>query len=310
MEFILNTRELLQILLNMPGIGMERAKNISSLYRDGQDLCQLIKNLYPLLPISEFSLNNAVSAMERIFQKAESLNINIHCYKDYNYPLSFLSLNDFPPLIYSRGNTSALNRPLGAALIGSRRASDSILKMTELIGEQLIQNGFSIVSGLALGCDTVAHMTAIKHKRSTIALMPCGPDVVYPRENMFLYDQIMEINGLILSEYEPGISPAPFRFVQRDRLQSGMSQIVVLMESHFRGGAMHTANAALKQKKPLFVYVPSYHNESNGGNRYLLNSHKVIPFSSPNEFAHHMKHMRKILRDCNRETDQLIFPYV
>jgi len=305
----LNTRELLQILMNIPGIGSDRAKKISSLYKDGHDLLCLIKDLYPLLSIGDFTIGKAAAKAEKAFQKAEILNIQIICYRDLNYPRSFLSLDDIPPLIYSKGNTSVLNRNRGAALVGSRRASDSILKKTEIIGEQLIQKGFTIVSGLALGCDAIAHMTAIKHKYETIALMPCGPDVIYPRENKFLYRKIGELNGLILSEYEPGVSPAPFRFVQRDRLQSGISQIVVLMESGLHGGAMHTAYAALRQNKPLFVYVPLNYNESNRGNRYLLENRKVIPFSGPAEFARHMNNIHGIISDCNRDSDQLIFSY-
>lgn len=310
MELMLNTRELLQILMNIPGIGAERSKKIIRLYREGQDLLFLIHHLYPFLSISDIILRDAVFSAKRSFEKAESLSIQIISYKDQNYPRPLLSIDDFPPLIYVKGDSGILNKTSGAALVGSRRAAEPILEMTGLIGEQLVLNGFTIVSGLALGCDTRAHKTSLKFNSHTIAVMPCGSDIVYPRENCFLYRQIAELRGLIVSEYEPGVFPAPFRFVQRDRIQSGISKIVVLMESSLQGGAMYAAYAALKYKRPLFVYVPPFFNNDNRGNQYLLENRTVFPFSDPSEFALYMNHLDKIVSDCNRESDQLIFPYV
>lgn len=309
MESALNTRELIQILMNIPGIGRERTKKIIAFHEEGMGLGALIRDLYPLLPIEKFHIDEAACNASALFRKAERENVDICCFKDHTYPSQLLSLDDFPPLIYSRGELSALNRPLGAALVGSRRSTGKTLKMTEIIGGILAHKGFTLISGLALGCDTVAHLTALKHKANTIAVMPCGPDVVYPGENRFLLQQILDEKGLVFSEYAPGVPPAPYRFVQRDRLQSGLSHIVVLMESPLQGGAMYAAYSALRQKRPLFVYSPEKNDELTSGNRSLLNKKGVSPFSNPREFDYLMKNIHRIISDCNRDTDQLVFPY-
>lgn len=310
MESALNTRELIQILMNIPGIGRERAKKIITFHREGIELGSLIGHLYPFLPIEESHIDVAKLNASALFRKAETENIDICCFKDRKYPTQLLALEDFPLLIYTRGDLRILNRPLGAALVGSRESRNSTLKMTEIIGEILTKKGFTVISGMALGCDTVAHLTALKNKASTIAVMPCGPDVVYPGENRFLLQMILQRNGLVFSEYAPGVPPAPYRFVQRDRLQSGLSHIVVLMESRLQGGAMYAAYSALRQNRPLFVFSPDKYDESTSGNKYLLGNHRVFSFSTPREFDLLMKNIHRIISDCHRGRDQLVFPHV
>ncbi len=306
----MNTRELLQILMNIPGIGRERTKKIITFHREGMELGSLIAELYPFLPINGSHIDEAKLNAFALFRKAEIENIDICSFKDSRYPAQLLSLEDFPPLIYTKGDIGILKRPLGAALVGSRKSRQSTLKLTEIIGEMLTQKGFTVISGMALGCDTIAHLTALKNKACTIAVMPCGPDVVYPGENHFLLRQILQSKGLIFSEYAPGVPPAPYRFVQRDRLQSGLSHIVVLMESRLQGGAMYAAHAALRQNRPLFVYSPDHYDESTSGNKYLLENNSVYSFSTPREFDLLMKNIHRIISDCHRDRDQLVFPYV
>ncbi|MBI9098948.1 MAG: DNA-protecting protein DprA [Spirochaetaceae bacterium] len=306
----MNTRELSQILLNIPSIGNERTKKIIGHYGKDRDLLFLINHLYPSLNVDDCTLREAEGKARVQSHKAESGHISILSYKDHFYPQSLLFINDFPSLIYVRGNLELLNRPKRAALIGSRTASVSVLKETALVGRILVQCGYIIISGLAAGCDRAAHLSAVKEKSHTIAVMPCGPDMVYPRENLSLYHQITALKGSIVSEYGPGVPPETFRFVRRDRLQSGLAQFVVLMESRINGGAMYAALSALQQNRPLLVYSPPSFDESSAGNQYLINHKKVHTFKDPEEFAGLMKNIHKIISDCNRESDQLIFPYV
>jgi DNA processing protein len=246
---------------------------------------------------------------QRIIEHSKQHHINIISPEDPAYPVSLKFIKDYPPLLFTKGKLSLLNNPPKAALLGSRCSGSNILELTEMAGEFLIARGYTIVSGLALGCDRMAHKTALKARKGTIAVMPCGPDIIYPRENEFLYREILAINGAIFSEYSPGIHPAPYRFVERDRLQSGISQIVVLVESSIKGGSMHTALSALRQNRPLLVHRPEHFSENNSGNKYLIEEHNVFPFRDIEEFICHINRIKSILRDCNRETDQLIFPY-
>ncbi|MDA3811249.1 MAG: DNA-protecting protein DprA [Spirochaetaceae bacterium] len=306
----MNRTDFAMNLLNIPMIGRGRTKNILKNYSPLADPVQLINYFYPFLSIGEKEYRIAELTTKKQKYKADLSGIKILSHIDFFYPSLLLSIKDYPPVLYMRGNHAILNKPLAAALIGSRMCSEKLLKLTELIGEQLSFNGFTIISGLALGCDTRAHESAIKRKTDTIAVMPCGPDFIYPRENRILYSQILRNKGVILSEYGPGTHPAPYRFVERDRLQSGLANLVVLIEASVTGGAMYAAYSALKQKRPLLVFQPETESSHNSGNRLLILQEKVYPFSSLEEFILLMKNIGQIISDCNRDTDQLIFPYV
>jgi len=306
----LNRTDLIMCLLNIPLIGRTRAKNIIRSYLHGTDLRGLIAKLYPFLSLSDSDFKRAW--YKTLLQKslAEERGIRIVSSFDSLYPRNFSSLKDYPPVLFLKGNSAILNRPGAAALVGSRQIGRKVMKLTEQIGEQLFIHGVTVVSGLALGCDTIAHKTALKNGGLTVAVLPCGPDIIYPDDNSPLYYQILENNGMILSEYVPGVYPAPFRFVERDRLQSGLSDFVILMESGQKGGSMHTANRAISQNRPLLVYQPDSFSVKTSGNRLLIKEEKVYPFRSLEDFIILMKNIPGIIRDCNRESDQLIFPYV
>lgn len=306
MESALNTRELAQILINIPSVGGERTKKIIETYRGGRLSCH-INSLYPFLNINVGVMDKARRLAERESDLASTKGITILSWRDSLYPRRLLAIGDYPPLLYLIGSVPVLTGPLTAALIGSRNASRRILKLTALIGEILVSRGFTIVSGLASGCDTAAHLAALKRTRPTIAVMPAGPDYIYPRENDFLYRKMMEKKGLFLSEYGPGVPPAPYRFVRRDRLQSGLSQFVVLMASPPAGGAMHTAAAAVEQNRPLFVYDPGDFSRGELGNRHLINSGAGIPFHTPEEFIRLISGLPDAY--CQTMSDQLLFSH-
>jgi len=136
-------------------------------------------------------------------------------------------------------------------------------------------------------------------------VLPGGPDYIYPRENTFLYEQMIEGGGVVLSEYGPGVPPAPYRFIRRDRLQSGLSQFVVLMASSLSGGAMHTVRAALDQGKPLYVYDPVHFSAGESGNKTLIRSGRGIPFRSPAELSRLMA--GGLPSCCQRPSNPLLF---
>ena len=305
----MNRKDLTLLLMNIPSIGRERTRCILTSYNKDIDLISNINNLYPFLSVDPSMIDNALHKADILQKQSESHQISILGLNDYHFPNLLKSIGNCPPVIYAKGNLNVLNRPLNAALIGSRSSAEKVLKITELIAVILIEYGFTIISGLALGCDTRAHMTALRERAHTIAVLACGPDLIYPRENQFLYHQILTLKGAVLSEYPQGIFPQSFRFVERDRIQSGLSNITVLMESRLRGGAMYAAYAALKEKRPLLVYHPPEFYDGNRGNQYLISKRNVYPFSDLKEFQLLMKNIQKIIRDCNRETDQLLFPY-
>jgi DNA processing protein len=111
------------------------------------------------------------------------------------------------------------------------------------------ERGFVIVSGLAKGCDTVAHRGCLDAHGKTVAILGGGIDYIYPKENRPLADEILNTGGCLLSEYKPGMKPQPSFFVERDRLQSGLSQAVIVIETDVKGGSMHTVGFALSQNR-------------------------------------------------------------
>lgn len=306
----MDTIKLLLTLLNIPMIGKKRAVNILRNYQSGVDLINLIQLLYPVLSISEKELKKAELLSLSIIERSGTLNIKILSFNEPAYPSMLRSITDYPPLMFIRGNLSLLNQPLSAALIGSRRSGSYSLNMTALIGEILSSRGFNIISGLALGCDRTAHLSALKENSGTIAVMPCGPNIIYPRDNRILHRDILRKKGTIVSEYAPDTHPAPFRFIERDWLQSGLSHIVILIGSSLTGGSMHTAYAALKQNRPLFVFRPWRFSAEYSGNQYLIEHKRVHAFGGPEDFLNILKKILPDIRDCNRESDQLLFPYV
>jgi DNA processing protein len=128
-----------------------------------------------------------------------------------------------------------------------------------------------VVSGLAFGCDAAAHRGCLDQGGYTAAVLPSGLDEIYPPQNRDLAARIAE-TGCLLSEYPPGIRPARYRFVERDRLQSGLSDLVIVVESEIHGGAMHTAQFARRQGRRLLVFSPDrlIGGELASGNQHLL----------------------------------------
>lgn len=297
-------------LLNISGIGRMRAKKIIEYYQPGMDLTELIQQLYPSVFVSRSELVKAEYYSRLIRQRSEERDITILSFRDASYSRRLSLSSDYPPLIFVKGRIPLLNHEYAAAIVGSRRSGRDILKLTELLGEILTSRGFSIISGLAVGCDRIAHEIAVKRKSGTIAVMPCGPDIIYPAENVYLAEEILITGGVLFSEYAPGIPPAPFRFVDRDRLQSGLSQLVVLMESTISGGSMYAALSALKENRPLLVFRPEKYTGRFSGNKYLIEVKEVFPFSNPIEFVHNLNMIMTVIKDCNRDSDPLLFPYV
>ncbi len=170
------------------------------------------------------------------------------------YPAPLAEIPDAPPLLWVKGETSLLSQPM-IALAGARNASSLGLRMAGKLASALTEAGFVVVSGLARGIDTAAHTAALKHG-TTIAVMPGGVDVTYPKENTELAQRIA-VNGLLLSEQPIGFSPQARHFPLRNRLISGLSRALVVVEAAATSGTMITAHNALDQGREVMA-VPGH----------------------------------------------------
>lgn len=204
----------------------------------------------------------------------ETLGIYYCTFDDNNYPASLLELKDRPPLIYYKGNIELLNNNDNIAVIGSRNCSQNGLKIAYETGKKLAENKINVVNGLALGCDTAALRGAIDNGGTCVAVMPSGLDNIQPKSNRKLAEEILESKGCLISEYPIGTELKKYCYVQRDRLQSGVSQGVIIIEAGEKSGTMHTADFAINQYKRIACY---YHKllKFSSGNRLLQNMGKA-----------------------------------
>ena len=170
-----------------------------------------------------------------------------------DYPAALAELSDAPPFLWVIGDTALLKRPM-VALVGARNASSLGTRMARSLAEGLTNKGYLVVSGLARGVDTAAHLAALRG--GTLAVMAGGVDVIYPAENAVLAQEITE-NGLRVSEQAMGLQPQARHFPTRNRIISGLAQAVVVVEAAAKSGSLITAKNALDQGREVLA-VPGH----------------------------------------------------
>jgi DNA processing protein len=208
-------------------------------------------------------------AWARVEQYARA-DIELLTFFDERYPDRLRELADPPPLIYVRGEAQLLARKNSVAVVGTREPTTCGAAAAGKLTAAAAEVGWSIVSGLARGIDTIAHRTAIEHEAPTIAVMGGGLDRIYPAENKSLATRILEAGGTLISEQPPGERARPHHLVARDRLQSGLSVAVVVAQSGVRSGTMHTARFAAAQGRAIFCAIPCDESDASEGQRVLL----------------------------------------
>ena len=190
---------------------------------------------------------------------------------DANYPQALLSIADPPPLLYAKGRTELLSRP-GVAIVGSRNATAQGMQNAERFAQTLSNAGLCVISGLALGIDAAAHAgacSASPEHGSTIAITGTGLDLVYPAKHRALAHRIAE-HGCLLSEYPIGTAAIAANFPRRNRLISGMSLGVLVVEAALQSGSLITARSALEQGREVFAIPGSIHSPLAKGCHQLI----------------------------------------
>lgn len=194
---------------------------------------------------------------------------------DTAYPDLLKEISNPPKKLYAIGNISLLNRK-AVAVVGSRNSSEYGEKMTEKITKELIRNNLVIVSGMANGIDAVAHRTCIKNAGMTIAVLGSGFDYIYPKENEKLFYQIIENDGLVLSEY-PVSTPVNMKnFPKRNRIISGLSLGTLVVEAAYRSGTSITAKLAKSQGRKVFCVPNSVGNKNSCGTIRLIQNGAIL----------------------------------
>lgn len=201
--------------------------------------------------------------------KMEEMGVSLITLSAPDYPLNLKQIYDAPPMLYVRGSMNETDR-FSIAMVGSRSASVYGKAVAERIARDLANRGLTVVSGGARGVDTAAHKGALALGGRTIAILGCGVDVAYPPENKALFSSIIGGGGAIVSEFPMGTTPEPWRFPARNRLISGISTGVLVVESPEESGALITANYAGEQGREVFAVPGNVDNPKNRGCHRLI----------------------------------------
>lgn len=207
--------------------------------------------------------------LDSYLKEMEKNKIDIITIKDKEYPNILKEIEDFPLMLYIKGNKNILNNK-NIAIIGCRECTEYGRKAAVYFSYNLAKENITIVSGLAKGIDTYSHIGALKAGGKTIAVLGNGLDIIYPKQNEKIYEKIVKFGGAIITEYPLGTKPEKNNFPERNRIISGMSKGVLIIEAKEKSGTIITADFALDQGRDVFA-VPGNINSVNsvGTNRLI-----------------------------------------
>ena len=257
-----------------PGLGPTRAKRLVEFFGGAEavfkaTLTELEAAGLPAQAAQALATGHSLELAQDESAKAATAGIRCITIDDPEYPERLRQIYDPPLVLYVRGPVEALARP-GIAVIGTRHPTPYGIGMAERLACDLAARNVLIISGLARGVDTAAHRGAVSAKGKTVAVFGTGVDVVYPRENSRLADQILSLGGALISEFPLGTFAAPQNFPIRNRIISGMCFGVLVVEAAEYSGTRITARCALEQNREVFAVPGNVTNKNSWGPNTLI----------------------------------------
>ncbi len=220
--------------------------------------------------ISNFKNNQKNVDVDKIEEEFLKKDIKVVTIEDSAYPETLRTIDNPPAILFYKGNFLNKDFTKTLAIVGSRRCSSSATENTKAIINGLKNTHAIIVSGGAYGIDTAAHTGALEANLETIVVLGGGIEYLYPKQNIPLFKKVLENNGVLLSEYYPETEPDVFRFPQRNRIISGLSQGTLVVEANIKSGALITARLCLEQGKELMCMPGLLSNPNTQGTHKLL----------------------------------------
>lgn len=200
---------------------------------------------------------------------------------DSRYPNQLKNIKNPPKQLYAKGNIELLKTNI-ISIIGSRVCSENGIKLTQQFSRELVYQGITIASGMAIGIDTIAHQTVLQENGKTIAVLGNGFNHIFPSENTKLYEQIINNNGLILTEYPPEEKAKSKNFLARNRIVSGLSLGILVIEATHRSGTSVTAKLAKEQGRKVFALPHEVTDKHGVGTNRLIQEGAKIVISTEN----------------------------
>ena len=266
----------LQSLYNVGATHVRRfIEDFGSPY-DAWEAVKKVENLKPYSHISNTDKRAIASSakdekLDYIIHKIDEYKMDVTTFLDKDFPSILNHIYNPPAILFMRGNRALLDKRLNRiALVGARRCSLYGRNVARMLGKELGKYSTIIVSGGARGIDTHGHEGLLASLGYGIVVMGCGLDIVYPRENTKLFDRILQNNGLLVSEYPPGTPPSAKHFPARNRIISGLSRGVIVVEAKASSGSLITADMAVSEGRDVFVVPCNLLDHTADGNKFLM----------------------------------------
>jgi len=234
-----------------------------------------------VLSFSPLDLEGAWVSASRQLENSASKGIHVLSLSDAEYPQLLAKTSDPPAIIYVKGHLEAVSN-LSVAVIGTRKPSEYGYKAARKIGAALANKGVSVVSGLAVGCDSAAHIGCVGANGVGVGVMAHGLDTVNPASNKKLAEKLLDLGGCLISEYPLGTRPNRATYVDRDRIQAGISSGVFVIETAVDGGTLHAVKFAEKQGRAIgcLSYRGVGSTVNSEGNQKLITQRRASPIEN------------------------------
>jgi DNA processing protein len=259
MTLVSSSTEKLLAISNLKGIGGKKLQALSSIPDfEHHDLSTIIRDFLPKsVTYTNSEIEDCCDFAKRQIELAHHNNHCIISFFDESFPNSLKRMHDRPNILFVAGDASQLQSK-NITVIGTREPSEHGEEIAKRITKWFAEREWNIVSGLAYGVDKLAHEQSINSSAKTIAVLAQGLEKVYPAKHKYLTDKIVETGGALVSEYAYNSFSGRANFVQRDRIQAGLSSGVILIQSGLNGGSLHASRKAIEYERALIVAGQSY----------------------------------------------------
>ena len=266
-------------LQSLYNVGATHVRRFIEDFGSPYDAWQSVKKVENLKPYTHISTadKRAIAAsakdekLDYIIHKIDEYKMDVTTFLDKDFPSILNHIYNPPAILFMRGNRALLDKRLNRiALVGARRCSLYGRNVARMLGKELGKYSTIIVSGGARGIDTHGHEGLLASLGYGIVVMGCGLDIAYPRENTKLFDRILQNNGLLISEYPPGTPPSAKHFPARNRIISGLSRGVIVVEAKASSGSLITADMAVSEGRDVFVVPCNLLDHTADGNKFLM----------------------------------------
>jgi len=301
-------------LMKLRGVGRRAALRVADRAINTEDAEIAFWERARRQKIDAAALTEAWKSAEEILEKSRAAGIGAFAFADEGYPARLRDIPDPPAVLFVKGDRKSLRGEHALAVVGTREPTTYGQRVARRLAESAVGQHFTIVSGLAHGCDTFAHEGCVEAGGQGIAVLAHGLDKVYPAANKGLAKRLLDNGGCLVSEYPIGMTPLRTAFAERDRIQSGLSDAVLVIETDVKGGTMHTVNFARQQGRPLACvdHPDVWHSEPKvQGNRMMIRESWAEPIANGDAFlgllyrvSRRSEHpARALSEDAQREMD-------